>query len=129
MSKYDDILYSARPKSNHMKMSMELRAAIFMPFAALTGYEEALLEEERILDKKKVLDTDREEEINDKLLNIDLESIYDIVYFKRDLKKDGGNYLKIRGMIKKIDLDNRSIILLGEVKINLEDIYDIKKVS
>lgn len=129
MSKYDDIMYLDRPKSNHMKMDIKLRAGIFAPFAALTGYEEALLEEERIVDNKKEISIDREEEINNKLLNIDLESIYDIVYFKKDINKEGGKYLVVRKKIKRFDLDNKLIILLGGIKIPIEDIYDIKRVS
>lgn len=129
MSKYDDILSLDRPKSNHMKMDIKLRASIFAPFAALTGYEEALLEEERIVDNKKEISIDREEEINNKLLNIDLGSIYDIVYFKKDINKEGGKYLVVRKKIKRFDLDNKLIILLGGIKIPIEDIYDIKMVS
>ena len=128
MSRYDDIINLERPKSNHMKMNIKLRASIFAPFAALTGYKEALLEEEKVMDNKIDISIDKEEEINDKLLNIDLESIYDIVYFKKDVNKDGGKYLTIRKKVRRLDLDNKYIILLGGIKIPFSDIYDIKKV-
>lgn len=128
MSRYDDIINLERPKSNHMKMNIKLRAGIFAPFAALTGYKEALLEEEKVMDNKIDISIDKEEEINDKLLNIDLESIYDIVYFKKDVNKDGGKYLTIRKKVRRLDLDNKYIILLGGIKIPFSDIYDIKKV-
>lgn len=128
MSRYDDIINLERPKSNHMKMNIKLRAGIFAPFAALTGYKEALLEEEKVMDNKIDISIDKEEEINDKLLNIDLESIYDIVYFKKDVNKDGGKYLTIRKKVRRLDLDNKYIILLGGFKIPFSDIYDIKKV-
>ncbi len=128
MSRYDDIINLERPKSNHMKMNIKLRAGIFAPFAALTGYKEALLEEEKVMDNKIDISIDKEEEINDKLLNVDLESIYDIVYFKKDVNKDGGKYLTIRKKVRRLDLDNKYIILLGGIKIPFSDIYDIKKV-
>ena len=128
MSRYDDIINLERPKSNHMKMNIKLRAGIFAPFAALTGYKEALLEEEKVMDNKIDISIDKEEEINDKLLNIDLESIYDIFYFKKDVNKDGGKYLTIRKKVRRLDLDNKYIILLGGFKIPFSDIYDIKKV-
>ena len=48
MGEYDDIinLPHYEPK-NHPRMSMWKRAAQFAPFAALTGYEEAVREAER----------------------------------------------------------------------------------
>lgn len=43
--KYDDIIHMEHPISkNHPQMPMINRAAQFAPFAALTGYEEALAE-------------------------------------------------------------------------------------
>jgi len=43
MGNYDDILYMEHPVSKkHPQMSMINRAAQFSPFAALTGYEDAV---------------------------------------------------------------------------------------
>ena len=42
MGRYDDILKLQRPKSYRRPMDTESRAKIFVPFAALKGYEEAL---------------------------------------------------------------------------------------
>ncbi|MBQ6401312.1 MAG: hypothetical protein IJI20_03390 [Firmicutes bacterium] len=43
--RYDDILYEQRPVSRkHVPMKREDRAAQFAPFAALTGYGEAVSE-------------------------------------------------------------------------------------
>ncbi len=54
MGKYDDIINLERPISkNHMPMPMENRAAQFAPFAALTGYEEAV-DDARIMNEKMV---------------------------------------------------------------------------
>ena len=54
MVKYDDIINLERPISkNHMPMPMENRAAQFAPFAALTGYEEAV-DDARIMNEKMV---------------------------------------------------------------------------
>ena len=44
--KYGDIIDSERPKSLRAKMSLEMRAAQFAPFAALTGYHESVEETE-----------------------------------------------------------------------------------
>ncbi len=46
--KYDDIINTRWPPErsdfNHPRMSVSQRAKIFLPFAALTGYEKALEE-------------------------------------------------------------------------------------
>ncbi len=46
--KYDDIINTRwppeKPDFNHPRMSVSQRAKIFLPFAALTGYEKALEE-------------------------------------------------------------------------------------
>lgn len=44
--KYGDIIDLERPKSMREKMSLEMRAAQFAPFAALTGYHESVEETE-----------------------------------------------------------------------------------
>ena len=44
MGKYDDIINLKRPESKHPKMSMTDRAGQFAPFAALTGYGDAISE-------------------------------------------------------------------------------------
>lgn len=54
--KYDDIINLDRPISKkHKPMSPENRAAQFAPFAALTGYEEAIKETAHITQKKQEL--------------------------------------------------------------------------
>lgn len=43
MGKYDDIINTQWPKESlRPKMKLSLRAKIFLPFAALTGYETSL---------------------------------------------------------------------------------------
>ena len=42
--RYDDIIHLDRPISNRAPMALIDRAAQFMPFAALTGYESVIQE-------------------------------------------------------------------------------------
>ena len=52
MGKYDDIINLDRPVSkNHVPMPIENRAAQFAPFAALTGYEDAV-DEAKLINEK-----------------------------------------------------------------------------
>ena len=60
MSKYDDLLYKPHHVSRTRKqMSQYDRAAQFAPFAALTGYGEAINETGRIVEKRKELTKDQ----------------------------------------------------------------------
>ena len=52
MSEYDDIIDLPRPKSKHEPMPMSDRAAQFSPFAALTGYGDAIDETARLTDAR-----------------------------------------------------------------------------
>ena len=49
---YDDIIHLSRPvSSKHPPMPMEKRAAQFSPFAALTGYDDAVVEAANIINQ------------------------------------------------------------------------------
>ena len=62
--KYKDMLRLPHPVSaTHPRMSLQDRAAQFSPFAALTGYEDALKETARLTDHFVELDEDRKQEI------------------------------------------------------------------
>lgn len=57
--KYDDIINLPHPTSKrHPRMSLYARAAQFSPFAALTGYEEAIRETARQAEEKEILNPD-----------------------------------------------------------------------
>ena len=51
--KYDDMIHMGRPASkHHVPMPLENRAAQFAPFAALTGYDDAIAETARLNELK-----------------------------------------------------------------------------
>ena len=65
---YEDIIYLPHPVSrNHPPMPVGDRAAQFAPFAALTGYEEAVEEAARLTECRIELDRDRIEELDREL--------------------------------------------------------------
>ena len=129
MNKYADIIDLEHPTSKvHPRMNKEDRAAQFAPFAALTGYAEAINEVGRLVDKKREL-TDEEKliisnRINYLIENKDKDYEVIIIYFIADLKKDGGKYLSINGVIKKVDIVNR-FIMVNKKKIYIKDIIMI----
>lgn len=131
MSKYDDIINLPHPKSlKHPSMSMYDRAAQFAPFAALTGYEEAIEETSRQTDEFIILDEESITILNDKLnyinSNINNHIEVSIEYFIKDDKKQGGTYKTIKGTVKKVDEIDKVIILNDKVKIPLKYIYHIE---
>lgn len=128
--KYDDIINLSHHTSNkHPAMSLEARAAQFAPFAALTGYDEAVKETARFTDKRIVLD-DEEKSILDNKLQIIQEQLLKrpevtFTYFLPDLKKDGGKYVSVTGIVKKIDGYNQVIVLEDKTVIPIHEIVAI----
>ena len=98
-----------RPKSKYPKMSMSDRAAQFAPFAALTGHKEAVIEQGRITQEKRILSNEEKLEINEK-----------------DKIKSGGKYLESVLSFKRIDELNKTLFFKENIQIQIEDIVDIE---
>ena len=128
---YADILTLPHHKAeNRPQMSMHDRAAQFSPFAALTGYEDAIRETARLTDNWVQLSEDKKQELDEKLRQLiadreRTESVT-IIYFQPDDRKEGGSYVTVTGQIKKIDDCSQKIFLTDGTKIDLGRIVDIK---
>lgn len=133
MNNYDDIINLPHHVSkNHPRMSIQNRASQFSPFAALTGYEDAINETKRITTEKRILTPDKIEELNRSLSEIEDNLnmyTYKITYFKKDLKKVGGTYLTTIDKIIKINSIEEYLVTKNKIKINLNDIEEIIKVD
>lgn len=128
---YDDIINLPHHVSNKRpRMSIEQRSAQFAPFAALTGYDEAVKETARRTDKKIELDDGQKEILNNKLLyileNINIKPEITFTYFVPDNKKSGGKYIEKTGIIRKIDMVEQYVQFLDKSKININDIIEIE---
>jgi hypothetical protein len=128
--KYDDIINLEHHISKtHKQMSMQNRAAQFAPFAALTGYEEAVKETARFTEQKIELDEELNNILDEKLrlIQSQIKNMPEITvtYFVPDDKKRGGKYQKITGKIKKIDDYNKFIIFTDGKFISIKDIINI----
>lgn len=116
-----------RPKSKYPKMSMSDRAAQFAPFAALTGHKEAVIEQGRITQEKRILSNEEKLEINEKIIElITLKSKCRITYFEKDKTKSGGKYLNRVLSFKRIDELNKVLYFKENIQIQIEDIVDIE---
>lgn len=116
-----------RPKSKYPKMSMSDRAAQFAPFAALTGHKEAILEQQRTTQTKRILSNEEKLEINEKIVEmVKLKSKCRITYFEKDKTKSGGKYLNRVLSFKRIDELNKVLYFKENIQIQIDDIVDIE---
>lgn len=128
---YEDIVDLPHHVSRkHPQPTMADRAARFAPFAAITGYEEMVLEEARITEERIDLDEGTLSILNEKLNMIqefiDEEPEVTITYFEPDKKKSGGAYIDITGTVKRIDEYEHLVIMTDGKKIRIEDIYGLE---
>lgn len=129
--RYDDIINLPHHVSaTRPQMSMMDRAAQFSPFAALTGYDAAIKETGRLTDEKVEMDA---EALN--ILNMKFQILIDslaeepevtFTYFKPDERKDGGAYIDITGIVKKVDDFERLIVMQSGAKIPMDDVLEIE---
>lgn len=116
-----------RPKSKYQKMSISDRAAQFAPFAALTGHKEAILEQQRLTQTKRILSNEEKLRINEKIIELmNLKSKCRIIYFEKDKTKSGGKYLNRVLSFKRIDELNKVLYFKENIQIQIDDIVDIE---
>ena len=130
MNDYEDILnFPHHVSSRHPQMSRMNRAAQFLPFAALTGYDAAIRETARQTDRKIELDEAAQDELDAKLrLLKDAEAEHPavaLVVFAPDPRKSGGEYVSIEGKIRRIDAFARRVILTDGREIAIDNILEI----
>lgn len=127
---YRDIIDLPTPvSSRHPQMPLQNRAAQFMPFAALTGFGDAIDETARVTDEKLEL-TEDELLILDRQLTelrplLSQRPEVTFVYFEPDARKEGGAYITRTGIVKKIDDYGRSILLEDGTVIPVDALSEI----
>lgn len=143
--KYVDILFLPHPVSKkHPPMDHSVRAAQFSPFAALTGYEAAIREMERMTERFVEL-----EEYEKSLLDQNLQQLKQqlqecskqncaeqnhsqwpmitVTYFQPDTRKEGGTYVEICGAVRRIDEYRRLLVMEDGAEILLDVIVSLAK--
>ena len=128
---YDDIIHLPHHVSKtRPQMSMEYRAAQFSPFAALTGYDAAILETGRLTEDKLELGEETQAILDRKQRYlaeiIDTKPEITVTYFVPDEKKSGGAYSTVTGFLKRIDEYERVLMLTDGRKIQLDAVLDIE---
>ena len=128
---YDDIINLPHPTSKrHPRMPIRDRAAIFSPFAALSGHGAAIAETARLTEQKIELDEDTKAELDRRqavlLEHMDERPELTVTWLQRDEKKDGGAYLTTTGRLKKLRELERSLVLTDGTEIPLEDVVTLE---
>lgn len=134
MTRYDDIINLPHHVSTtHTPMPVADRAAQFSPFAALTGYEDAIDETARLTQDWIELDENEKERLNEKFQQIkeQLPTHPQVIftYFEPDQKKQGGAYLTVEGRVKKIDEYRGAFILEDGREVLIESIVGVEIIT
>lgn len=130
-NRYEDILYLPHHVSKtRPAMSIHDRAAQFSPFAALTGYDDVIVETGRLTQSRSEL-TEGEKLRLDELLQeirerIERRPLVSFLCFQEDARKAGGAYITVTGNVKKLDEVQKAVILADGTVIAIEEIYDIQ---
>ena len=115
--------------TTRQRMPRTNRAAFFSPFAALTGFDDKVKEAGRLTEEKMQLDDCTASVLNDKLnyavsLSGEKPEVC-VKYFKKDSKKNGGEYVTHTGVIKNVDAYERKIVFTDKTANFIDDIYEI----
>ena len=128
---YDDMIDLPHPTSKkHPRMSIRDRAAIFSPFAALSGHGAAIAETARLTDPRMELDEDTKAELDRRqavlMEHIEEQPEVTVTWFQPDERKEGGAYLTVTGRLKKLDKIRRVLVLTDGTKILLANVVELE---
>ena len=129
--RYDDMLDLPHHVSpTRRRMSPMERAAQFAPFAALTGYGDAIDEAARLTMRQVELGEAEREELDRKLRvvkdRLHERPVLSITYFVPDPRKAGGRYDVYAGAARRIVPETYSLEFEGGRVIDIDDIIDIE---
>ena len=102
------------------KMTKTDRAKQFLPFNSLRGYYDLIREKEKEITPKRELSDSDIEQLNNKIMSLEKNMIIRVTYYDVD------SYRTISGMISKIDLEQKYLIVVKE-KISFSDITNIEQ--
>ena len=111
-------------------MSRADRAAQFSPFAALSGYGDAVKETARLTGRRIELDESTKAALDEKLRLL-AEVTEDrpeaaVTYFLPDRKKAGGEYVTATGQVKKLDAVTQELVMANGRIIPIADIIEVE---
>lgn len=129
-SPYADILDLPHHVSrNHPQMRRLDRAAQFAPFAALTGYEQAVQETARRTEERRELSDNALAELDETIRRLQQRENprVSVTWFEPDDRKAGGSYQTVSGTVERIDAEGRLLILQDGREILLDEILELNE--
>lgn len=128
--RYDDIINLSHHVSvTRQRMSMHDRAAQFSPFAALTGFDDAVEETARLTDEQSELSEDARNRLDEQLCliadRIEEQPEIEVTYFVSDELKEGGKYVSAKGCVRRIDEYARELVFADGTRIALESVTEL----
>lgn len=129
--RYDDMLDLPHHVSGTRRhMTMEQRAAQFSPFAALTGYDEAIQESSRLTVQRAELSQEEQDLLNHRLQVLSRhekeEPEVTVTWFEEDPRKDGGSYRQKTVHVHRVDEFTGNLVLSDRKTISFQDIMTLE---
>ena len=126
---YSDIIDADRPRPVRARMPRANRAAQFMPFAALKGYDDTLAETVRQTEERVALDEAEARALNESLARLEKlirqKPAVSVTYFERDARKKGGRYVNISGRAERLSVNERTLTLEDGKRIAFDDMIEL----
>ena len=127
---FDVIIDLPRPVSRkHPPMPMMKRAAQFLPFAALTGFEGEIAEAARLTETAPELSEDALAALDEQLSLLRQllpnQPRVTVTRFLPDERKAGGHFETLTGQVRRVDEAGRALILTDGVRIDLDTVVEL----
>jgi hypothetical protein len=129
--RYQDIVALPRHVSpSRRRMTNLERAAQFAPFAALTGYDDAIQEEARLTEAEREIGEWERAELDEKMRVLEAGAASQpkitVTYFQPDGRKQGGAYVTVTGKLKKLRAWERELLLADGTVIPLDAVRGLE---
>ena len=114
---------------SHRPMDRLSRAAQFMPFAALDGYEDQIEETGRETKKKPLLSQEEKTKISEGLRFLSEQQPphpVRLTYFQKDAKKEGGEIRTISAKVKRVKEEEKRLVLKEGLSVEFDDILSLE---
>ena len=127
---YEDIIHLPRPVSKkHPPMPMSKRAAQFLPFAALTGFEGEIAEAGRLTQAAPELEDDALIALDQQLALLrqrlpEQPEVF-VTRFLSDERKAGGQYETLTGRVRRLDEGNRALLFTDGTRVDLDTVVEL----
>lgn len=128
---YEDIVNLPHHVSpTRARMSVYDRAAQFSPFAALTGYGDAVEETARLTEQFRDMDESKKNQLDRKLQILveyqNTKPMVQVSFFVPDERKAGGAYRDFVGRFVKLDDHMRKLVFEQDMRIDIDLVRDIQ---